>query len=321
MGNLVNALEQLRDDRKQEQQYVENKDESLSHKKVLRSLKSLRLLGYDILVEETGNRLDLPNELFQLERKGEAQRTRSLCYTDAIVHANRTPRILIEVVDKNPTSPSGITGLTVNVDRIAEIHPNIDLLFIVLAEMKNFYCSRCRAGHKLSNSKTLGCLNNILGANPDEDACLTLIHEGKAANFRKALIDYPIRKYLHNISPPTVLFLNFRKVRSDWEAYRDSALDWIEKSIVRIISTEEQAETHLINVRELLPPPIPYKREEGLLRDESSPPPPGSRVTWKSPKGGQTVVIKNRGSRNTRVWLADGQSEKVPNGQLVSEEP
>src|SRR5450755_4672604 len=125
-------------------------EESPSHQKVLRSLKRLQIPSYEILVEETTNRLDLPNEFFHLGRKGDAQRKRSLCYTDAIDHANRTPRVLIEVVDNNPTSPSGITGLTVNVDRIAEIHRNIDLLFIVLAEMKNFYCNRCGSGHRLS---------------------------------------------------------------------------------------------------------------------------------------------------------------------------
>lgn len=292
-------------------------DDSVSHQKVLHSLKRLRLPGYEILVEEATNRLDLPNEMFHLERKGDAQRKRSLCYTDAIVHASRMPRVLIEVVDNNPTSPSGITGLTVNVDRVAEVHPNIDLLFIVLAEMKDFYCGDCRAGHRLSNNKKVRCLSTFLATNPDEDGFMTLIHEGKAANFKKALIDYPIRKYLHNIRPPSVLFLNARKITSDWQAYRERALGWIEESIGRILLAKECTETHLINVRELLPEAIPSENDYPPSRDESVPPPPGSTVTWRSPNGGQTVVIKNRGRQNTRVRLADGRTEKVPNSQLV----
>jgi hypothetical protein len=223
---------------------------------------------------------------------------------------------LIEVVDNNPTSPNGITGLAVNVDRIAETHRNIDLLFIVLAEMKNFYCNRCGSGHRLLNNKKHGCLNNCLGANPGEDSFLTLIHEGKAANFRKALIDYPIQKYLHNISPPSVLFLNATKVESEWETYRDSAVDWIEGSIRRILS-EDWTETHLTNLRELLPQLISSGYEHGVFREEPVPPRPGSTVTWKSPNGGQTVFIKNRGRHNTRVKFGDGHTERVPNSQLV----
>lgn len=96
--------------------------ESPLHQRVLRSLKNLSVQGYNILVEERGSRLDLPNEHFQANLKGVAQRKRNLCYVDAMIHAERVPRVLIEVVDNNPTSPNGITGLTVNVDRIAEVH-------------------------------------------------------------------------------------------------------------------------------------------------------------------------------------------------------
>src|SRR5689334_21558297 len=117
-------------------------DETVSHANVLRGLKQLSVPGYEMLVEENGSQLALPNALFQANSKPLGQRKRNLCYVDSILHACRAPRIIIEVVDSNPGTPNGITGLTINVDRIAKEHPNIDLIFIVLAEMKTFYCSR-----------------------------------------------------------------------------------------------------------------------------------------------------------------------------------
>ena len=43
---------------------------------------------------------------------------------------------------------------------------------------------------------------------------------------------------------------------------------------------------------------------------------PGSAAIWESPAGPRQVVIKNRGKRNTRVWLEDRTSLKVPNVEL-----
>jgi hypothetical protein len=289
-------------------------EDSVSHRRVLRSLKKLRVTGHETLVEEKGGRLDLPNEYFQKNRKGLAQRKRSLCYIDAIIHAQRVPRMLIEVVDNNPTGPNGITGVTVNVDRIAEVHPNIDLLFIVLAEMKDFYCSHCCKGHRLSNAGKLSCLRRCLGANPDEGAFRELIHEGKAANFKKALLDYPITNYLRYISPPSVLFLNATRVAIAWDTYEDHALHLIEGEIAHILSSGKRNSARLVALRELVPESIKILDESD--RDQSVPPPPGSNVTWESPTGRQLVVIKNRGRHNTRIRFPDGRTEKVPNEQL-----
>lgn len=289
-------------------------EDSVSHQKVLHGLKKLTIPGYDILVEEKGSRLDLPNEDFKVKRKLVGQRKRNLCYIDAIIHAKRVLRVLIEVVDNNPTSPNGITGLTMNIDRIAEIHPNIDLIFIILAEMKDFYCRDCRAGHRLSNTKKLPCLRSCLGATPDEDAFRALIHEGKAANFKKALIDYPITNYLRNISPPSAVFLNATTVAQAWETYEAHAFHLIENEIARILSSRKRSETRLMAVRELLPKSI--MAQQAPVRDTSVPPPPGSEVTWESPNGPQRVVIKNRGRHNSRVRFADSRTEKVPNRQL-----
>src|SRR6266851_5489723 len=72
-------------------------EDSILHRKVLTGLKKLSVPGFDVLIEEKHNRLDLPNEYFREKQKGAAQRKRSLCYVDAIVHSQRIPRILIEV--------------------------------------------------------------------------------------------------------------------------------------------------------------------------------------------------------------------------------
>ena len=50
---------------------------------------------------------------------------------------------------------------------------------------------------------------------------------------------------------------------------------------------------------------------------ERRPPPPGSSVIWNSGTTEHTVVIKNRGRLRTRVFLANGDSKKVPNGELL----
>lgn len=227
--------------------------DSRLHDQVLHSLEDLKIQGYEPSIEKRGNRHDLPNPLFVSQQKCDAQRKRSLCYTDAIIHAEHVPRLLIEIVDKNPTRPNGITGLTVNVDRVAEIHPNIDLLFVVLAEMKAFYCRDCKGGHKLSNGAKQTCFTKQFGMCRDDVTFRSLLHEGKPANFKKALIDYPIGDYLKNIAPPTVLFLNVNKVKDEWDAYRDHAIQLVQKEVNHIVSSPPQRETRLVCVCELMP--------------------------------------------------------------------
>ena len=242
--------------------------DSALHQRVLQSLGKLRIPGLDEpLVEREGSRLDLPNEFFQSRRKGVGQRKRNLCYTDALLHADRVPRVLIKVVDNNPTGPNGITGLTVNVDRIADVHPNFDLLFVVLAELKDFYCNNCRGGHRVTNAKKSSCLRSYLERISDDVGFRELIHSGKAANFKKALIDYPIGRYLLNISPPSVLFLNINSVAKEWATYESHALALIQCEVTHIISSARRSETRLVATHELIPKSIaiPERRENGLL--------------------------------------------------------
>ena len=260
--------------------------ESKLHTRVLHSLEEIRIPGYEPpLIEKPKSRLDLPNKFFQEQRKSAAQRKLSLCYVDAVLHAQRVPRILIEVVDNNPTGPNGITGLTVNVDRVAEVHAKIDLLFVVLAEMKNFYCQHCNAGHQLANAKRRSCLRRILGPNPDERAFLALVHEGKAASFKKALVDYPIAAYLRNISPPSVVFLNAAKVRTAWNTYKPEGLRMIREEIDFLISSGDRSETRLIAVRELMPELTVVAGEN--VPNHNNRPPLRRSVTWQSPTGPQ----------------------------------
>jgi hypothetical protein len=84
------------------------------HKQVLSSLAGLDIPGYTVDVEQTGVRIDLPNERFAAGERPAGQRQRTLCYTDAIVHQQGRPRVLIEVVHTSPAKPNGIAGLVVN---------------------------------------------------------------------------------------------------------------------------------------------------------------------------------------------------------------
>jgi hypothetical protein len=227
--------------------------ETRLHQSVLKSVEKLMVPGHLTSIEQKGNRLDFPNPLFSSGKKGVAQRKRNLCYVDAVLHSNFTPRVLIEIVDKSPVSPNGITGLTINVDRIAEVHPNIDLVFVVLAQIKDFYCCRCGVGHRLSNTRRLPCLKNALGLHPSDEAYGALIHEGKAANFKKALMDYPIKAYLKNISPPSVLFLNINEAARSWTSYEARALKLIQDEIIYVLSSGKREQTRLVAPAELMP--------------------------------------------------------------------
>jgi hypothetical protein len=289
-------------------------NDSSDHKKVLRNLETLIVPGHVIWVEEKGGRLDLPNPHFASRQKLPGQRGRGLCYSDSLVHSPDRLRIVIELVDKSPRPPNGITGLTINVDRIAEIHVGIKLLFVVLAEMKDFFCKEHGRGHRLSNGNTFRCLSRSLGTAPNEEACRAIIHEGKAANFRKALIDYPISKYLLNTPPPSVLFLNAARVAKEWDKYESHALQLIFAEIEYLLTSPER-EPGRWNVRELMPKVS--SSEPGPVNDYSRPPSPKTAVLWKSPTGHESVTIKNRGRHNTRVRFADGHTRKVLNSELV----
>jgi len=146
--------------------------------------------------------------------------------------------------------------LTVNVDRIANIHANIGLLFVVLAEMKEFYCNSCSSGHRVTTAKKFSCLRSYLERISDDVGFRELIHSGKAANFKKALIDYPIGCYLRNISPPSVLFLNINSVAKEWATYESHALDLIESEVAHIIASGRRSETRLVATHELIPKSI-----------------------------------------------------------------
>jgi hypothetical protein len=157
--------------------------------------------------------------------------------------------------------------------------------------------------------------HGLLGTIPDEGTFRELIHEGKAANFKKALIDFPISNYLRNTSAPSALFLNATRVATAWDTYEGHALRLIGDEIAHIISSGKRSKTRLVAVRELVPDLIMVQHE--LTRDQSAPPPPGSEVTWESSDGKQRVIVKNRGRHNSRIRFPDGRTEKVPNAQLT----
>lgn len=159
----------------------------------------------------------------------------------------------MELVHNNPTRPNGITGLTVNIDRIAAIHRGIDLLYVVLAvDMKAFFCRQHGRGHYFG-PKNDACLQRCLEAGPELGVCSELIHGGFPANFKKALVYYPITDYLRHMPPPSVLFLNANRAETDWDAYEPHALHLIQDEINYVISSPQRRDTRLVGVNELLP--------------------------------------------------------------------
>jgi hypothetical protein len=222
-------------------------------------------------VEKRGARQDLPNEWFDRGRKPPRQREKSLCYTDAVLHTDpiRVPRVLIEVVDSSPTNPHGITGLVVNADRIAGYYKEqgrVDLLFVVLSELKRFYCQRharpCRmrkaVGHKFwkpgdertVSTGVLGCFKHGLITETGRTVPIEVVIDGSSAKYRKALKTYPIEEYLRHMPAPSVLFLNSSRIRDRWGTYKARAVDLIHQAILKLL---DAAGPLPWNVDELVP--------------------------------------------------------------------
>ncbi len=232
--------------------------ETSIHKKVLTSLTDIEPFEvkgkvYQFKIEEAHGRLDLPRENIFSYNKKPGQRKLSLLYTDAVLHdTDKNPRMLVEIVDSSPKNPNGIVGLTINVDRIAEeSYPGIDLLFIVLSEMKQFWCESCERGHKIASEIGITCFERDRSC---KGTVLStgILHEGLAMNYRKALADYPIRPYLHNIQPPVVLFLNKEMVKNSWEEYRRRAHTLIINTIIKMLQTHNRENTYFEGMEELL---------------------------------------------------------------------
>ena len=64
-----------------------------------------------------------------------------------------------------------------------------------------------------------------------------MVHQGKEASFKKALLDYRISEYLLNTSAPSVLFLNAAKVATDWSSYEKRCLSLIGGEISGILTS------------------------------------------------------------------------------------
>ena len=241
-------------------------DQSTVHMRVLNSLKgkSVRVSGrkYQFLAENKGGRIDIPREDLASSKKGPGQREKNLMYADAVlIDEDHKPRIFVEIVDSSPKEPNGIAGLVINADRVSQsFYPGLDLAFIVLAEMKQYWCSECQTGHKLSTSRFLSHFDKMwsgLKAATPED----ILHEGIPLAYRKALKDYPIAPYLRAIRPPSVLFLNRAKIDDgdSWTAYAASASAIITGHLVRRIQSTERDTLFFDRVDELFPASVETK--------------------------------------------------------------
>ena len=231
------------------------------HDTVLSSLEDEKILfeekEYRFLIEKRGSRLDLPRKDLTSSKKEPGQRKKNLLYVDAaLIDESKKARMFIEVVDKSPNDPSGIVGLVVNVDRLAKEHyPEVDLLFIVLGQMKNYCCSECKPtqgekpGHKAQTHSHFRESWETVKTNKPLD----ILHEGVAMNYRKALLDYPL--CLKYIRSPSILFTNSGKVRSKWEqGYKQIVLSQIKKHISERLGCHDRNATPLfIGVEALFP--------------------------------------------------------------------
>jgi hypothetical protein len=227
---------------------------SRAHWLVLQSLKGQKIKDLEFRIEEPGGRLDLPNPKLFAKQKDPGQRKKNLCYTDAILPANDLPRVLVEIVDSSPKSPNGITGLTINADRVASFYKcELDLIFVVLAEdMKRFSCRVCQnaRGHKLSNHRFIEHFQKNWTPELMREE---ILHHGLPMQFRKALKDYAIQEYLKALRPPSVMFLSKKKILHTWEEYRATALEKITHQVKQSLEDSSRDSVQFSGIEELLP--------------------------------------------------------------------
>ncbi len=208
--------------------------------------------GLALMVEQAGGRIDLPNRRFGKGAKLAGQRKNSLCYTDAVIHDCEKPRLLIEVVHSSPKSPNGITGLTINAERVAQFYgASVDLLYIVLATMKSYKCCKCEGGHRIVPAKVDECFSKSWEHFQSDQA--SILHEGTPVRYRIALHDYPIASYLEKLRPPVVLFLNSKRIANDWESYRKTVVRRISSIVADMLSKNTREAIQFRGIEELLP--------------------------------------------------------------------
>lgn len=230
---------------------MSNQSASTVHQKVLNSLKDLTIdadeKNFQIRIEELGGRIDIPRHDLSSPKKPQGQRKKNLFYTDAILtDETGAPRILVEIVDSSPSDPNGITGLVINADRVVEsFYDGVDLTFVVLGELKEFWCQECNSGHRVSTSLYRSHFtqtwNMVKGTAPED-----ILHEGTPMNYRKALKDYPLAPYLRALRPPSVLFLNKTKIDLSWSSYETHAVQLVCSHLRKRI---ENRETNIPDVR------------------------------------------------------------------------
>ncbi len=213
---------------------------------------------YRFLIDQKGGRLDLPRNLTPTDTEP-GQHRKNLLYADCVlIDESNKPRMLIEVVSSNPIDPNGIVGLVINLDRLARFprgdYSGVDLLFVVLGQIKKYWCSLCKEGHYLSRSSQhfFEAWKAVKNHSPAE-----ILHEGMALNYRKALLDYPIAPYLRTIRVPSVLFLNSERIMKDWRTYQPKVLSLIKTHISqRIQDPERNTNPVFVGVEQLFPETI-----------------------------------------------------------------
>lgn len=230
---------------------------STVHMRVLNSLNDQAFdvdgKNYRFLIEEKGGRLDIPRDDLTSPNKQPGQRKKNLSYVDAVlIDEARKPRMFVEIVDSSPGDPNGITGLVINADRVAQFYPGVDLMFIVLGELKEYWCQECQAGHRISTSSYhshfSGSWSKIKVSKPED-----ILHEGVPMNYRKALKDYPLAPYLKALRPPSVLFLNRSQVDGSWSTYQARAKKLITNHLVGRIGSADRDSLIFDQIEALFP--------------------------------------------------------------------
>jgi hypothetical protein len=181
--------------------------------------------------------------------EGYENRRTNLIYADAILYENDSPISVIEIVHSSPIDPNGITGHIINVDRCCEINTSIrGILYIVISNMKTFYCEICDAGHKLDiNNKDH--FNRVLKMYSKDNT--KILHDGPGFNYKKAVIEFNIMKYLRYIKNISIGFVN-----DNISIYKNNDMEKILGNYVKQHTNNKCIEPVFYGIEELIPQEI-----------------------------------------------------------------
>ena len=120
-----------------------------------------------------------------------------------------------------------------------------------------YWCKECseasniEKGHKVVSSAFAEHFRRTRNAVDDPS---DLFLDGPTLAYRRALRDYPIKRYLQHIRVPVVLFLNSERIEQNWQEYQHQATRFISDAMRIAMNDTARDTAPFLKVDEVFPP-------------------------------------------------------------------